>query len=98
MTEGTGHNSNAVTRDQLRSLVERVERLEEEKKDLGLDIREVYGEAKALGYDTKALRKIIALRKIDGTERNELQAIVDLYMHALGMSPEAALAATGVMD
>ena len=74
-----------VARDQLRSVVERIERLEEEKKGIADDIREVYGEAKANGYDTKVLRQVISLRKQDSSERQEQDAVRDLYLHALGM-------------
>ena len=74
-----------VARDQLRSLIERVERLEEEKKTIADDIKDVYGEAKATGFDTAALRKVIALRKKDEKERMEEEAILDTYMIALGM-------------
>jgi uncharacterized protein (UPF0335 family) len=70
---------------QLRSIVERIERLEEEKKAIADDIKDVYGEAKANGYDTKALRKIVALRKKDANEREEEEAILELYKNALGM-------------
>ena len=70
---------------QLKSIVERIERLEEEKKAIADDIKDVYGEAKANGYDTKALRTIIRLRKQDATEREEQDAILDLYKAALGM-------------
>ncbi|BCP54979.1 UPF0335 protein [Kaistia sp. 32K] len=70
---------------QLRSIVERIERLEEEKKAIADDIKDVYGEAKANGYDTKALRKIVALRKQDANEREEQEAILELYKNALGM-------------
>ncbi|MGE4339434.1 MAG: DUF2312 domain-containing protein [Pigmentiphaga sp.] len=72
---------------QLRSLVERIERLEEEKKATLADIKEVYAEAKGHGFDTKVLRKIIALRTKDRDEREEEEAILDLYMQALGMLP-----------
>jgi uncharacterized protein (UPF0335 family) len=75
---------------QLRSLVERIERLEEEKKSIAGDIKEVYAEAKGHGFDTKILRKVIALRKKEVTERAEEEAILDLYMEALGMLKEAA--------
>jgi uncharacterized protein (UPF0335 family) len=77
-----------VARDQLRSVVERIERLEEEKKGIADDIREVYGEAKANGYDTKVLRQVISMRKQDMSERQEQDAVRDLYLHALGMIPE----------
>ncbi len=79
-----------VAREQLRSVVERIERLEEEKKGIADDIREVYGEAKANGYDTKVLRQVISLRKQDMSERQEQDAVRDLYLHALGMIPDNA--------
>jgi len=78
-----------VAREQLRSVVERIERLEEEKKAIADDIREVYGEAKANGYDTRVLRQVISLRKQDMSERQEQDAVRDLYLHALGMIPDA---------
>ena len=75
-------------RDQLRSIVERIERLEEEKKGIAEDIKEVYGEAKANGFDTKVLRQVISLRKKDLAERQEQDAVRDLYLVALGMLPD----------
>ena len=72
---------------QLRSIVERIERLEEEKKTIAADIKEVYAEAKGNGFDTKILRKIISLRKKEAAEREEEQSMLDLYMAALGMIP-----------
>lgn len=75
----------SVARDQLRSIVERIERLEEEKKAIADDIKDVYGEAKANGYDSKALRKIVSLRRQDPNERLEQEAVLDTYMAALGM-------------
>jgi uncharacterized protein (UPF0335 family) len=76
-----------ISRDRLRSIVERIERLEEEKKAAADDIKDVYAEAKANGFDTKALRRIVAIRKQDQNERLEQEAIVDTYMAALGMLP-----------
>lgn len=70
---------------QLKSIVERIERLEEEKKVIADDIRDIYAESKGNGYDVKALRTIIRLRKQDANERAEQDAILDSYMHALGM-------------
>ncbi len=70
---------------QLRSLVERIERLEEEKRALAGDIKEVYGEAKANGFDTKILRKVLMIRRKDRDARQEEQAMLDLYLGALGM-------------
>lgn len=74
---------------QLRSLVERIERLEEEKKTITGDIREVYAEAKANGFDTKIVRKVVSLRKKEASEREEEQSLLDIYMQALGMLPAA---------
>ena len=74
-----------VARDQLRAFVERIERLEEEKKTIADDIKDVYGEAKAMGFDTKILRKVISIRKQDRNERLEQEAVLDTYLHALGM-------------
>ena len=79
---------NLVAKEQLRSIVERIERLEEEKKAIADDIRDVYAEAKGNGFDTKVLRQVISLRKKDSTEREEQDAVRDLYMTALGMLPD----------
>lgn len=76
---------------QLRSLVERIERLEEEKKTITGGIKEVYAEAKANGFDTKTLRKVIALRKKEAAEREEEQSMLDLYLSALGMLADLPL-------
>ncbi|WP_342640801.1 DUF2312 domain-containing protein [Rhodoligotrophos ferricapiens] len=78
---------------QLRSIVERIERLEEEKAATAADIKEVYAEAKGYGFDTKILRKVISLRKKDRHEREEEEAILDLYLQALGMVPGSEAAA-----
>jgi uncharacterized protein (UPF0335 family) len=78
-------NLHASAKDQLRAFIERIERLEEEKAALAEDIREVYAEAKGTGFDTKALRTIIRLRKQDDHERMEQEALLATYMHALGM-------------
>ena len=80
-----------VTQGQLKSLVERIERLQEEKNALTQDIREVYAEAKANGFDTKIVRKVVAIRKKDRAEREEEQALIDLYMNALGMLVDTPL-------
>ncbi|MEO1143216.1 MAG: DUF2312 domain-containing protein, partial [Pseudomonadota bacterium] len=69
-----------VAKDQLKSVIERIERLEEEKKAIADDIRDVYAEAKANGFDTKILRQVVSLRKKDVTERQEEEAIRDLYL------------------
>lgn len=75
----------ASAQNQLRQFVEQIERLEEEKKALAGDIRDKYAEAKALGFDIKALRQIVRLRKKSQTERQEEESILEVYMHALGM-------------
>jgi len=91
---GIGHNSAAVkdeaaahrfAKDHLKAFVERVERLEEEKKELANDIRDIYAEAKANGFDTKALRHVVKMRKKDIDEVKEQEAIIHTYYTALGM-------------
>ncbi|WP_407148830.1 DUF2312 domain-containing protein [Bradyrhizobium sp. ORS 86] len=72
-------------KDQLKSIIERIERLEEEKKTISDDIRDVYAEAKGNGFDVKALRTIVRLRKQDANERQEQETILETYMQALGM-------------
>lgn len=83
----TGHNSKAIgtAAAEVRAFVERIERLESDKADIASDIKEVYAEAKGRGFDTKALRSVISLRKQDRDAREEHQHIVDLYCNALGM-------------
>ena len=76
----------SVAAGQLKFIVDRVERLEDEKKEIGEHIKEVMAEAKANGFDTKALKTIIALRKKTSEQRQEEEAMLDLYMHALGMA------------
>lgn len=90
---GIGHNSkpkdeaaaHRFAKDHLKAFIERVERLEEEKKDLAEDIKSVYAEAKGTGFDVAALRKVIALRKKDKDDLAEQKAILDTYLAALGM-------------
>ena len=74
-----------TTDDRLRLLIERVERLEEEKKGIGDDIKDVYLEAKAVGYDVKIMRQIVRLRKMPPDDRKEMESILDLYKAALGL-------------
>ncbi|MBP2232508.1 uncharacterized protein (UPF0335 family) [Azospirillum agricola] len=74
-----------IAADRLKSFVERIERLEEEKKGLQEDVKEVYAEAKGTGFDTKIIRQIIRLRKMDKADRQEQEAILELYKEALGM-------------
>lgn len=77
-----------VAVDQLKSIIGRVEKLEEEKTAIGADIRDVFAEAKGNGFDVKAIRQIIKLRKMDAQEREEQETMLDTYMRALGMLPE----------
>jgi uncharacterized protein (UPF0335 family) len=70
---------------QLKSLVERIERLEEEKTALAADIREIYAEAKGHGFDTKIMRQVVRMRRLDKADRQEQEAVLDLYLSALGM-------------
>lgn len=79
-----GHNS--VHADQLRLFIERVERLEEEKKGIADDIKDVYSEAKSQGYDAKIMRQIVRLRKMSNDDRMEMEAILDTYKSALGLA------------
>jgi uncharacterized protein (UPF0335 family) len=95
MRTGTaiGENPSSVpqsAKDQLRSYVERIERLEEEKAALAGDIKDLFAQAKSSGYDTKALRKVIKLRKQAAAERQSEEAILATYMHALGMDDGGA--------
>jgi len=80
-----GTKQGNVTAEQLRSYIERIERLEEEKANIAADIRDVFAEAKGNGFDGKAIRKIVSIRKQDANERKELEEVMSLYMQALGM-------------
>jgi len=75
-----------VAADELRQFIERIERMEEEKAAIAADIKEIFGEAKGRGYDVKVLRQIVRIRKQDANERAEHEAILDLYMQAIGMA------------
>jgi uncharacterized protein (UPF0335 family) len=77
--------STRFAKDQLKAIIERIERLEEEKKTISDDIRDVYAEAKGNGFEVKALRTIVRLRKQDADERREHETILETYLHALGM-------------
>jgi len=79
-----------IARDQLKSIIERIEKLEEEKKAIADDIKEVFAEAKANGFDVKTLRQVLRIRKQDNAERQEQEALLDLYLHALGMAGPVA--------
>jgi uncharacterized protein (UPF0335 family) len=80
MADGT------VAADQLRLFIERIERLEEEKKGIADDIKDVYAEAKANGYDTKTMRRVVVLRKLETHTRQEMDALLDTYRIALGLA------------
>lgn len=82
-----GHNSGEVNSGHLRSFIERIERLSEEKQSIADDIKDVYLEAKGNGFDTKIMRKIISMRRVDADKRREEETILDLYLNALGMLP-----------
>ena len=86
MADEITDSSQTVAAGQLRALIERIERLEEEKKTIADDIKDIYAEAKGNGFDTKAIRTIICLRKKDQAEREEEETILDLYKAALGMA------------
>jgi uncharacterized protein (UPF0335 family) len=83
--EDADQPAHRFAKDQLKAFIERVERLEEEKKAIADDIKDVYAEAKGSGFDVKALRTIVRLRKQDPDERREEETILETYMHALGM-------------
>lgn len=76
---------NSISAERLKSFVDRIEKLEEERHAISSDVKDVYSEAKGVGFDTKAIRKIIALRKKDAADRDEEEAVLDTYKHALGM-------------
>ncbi len=89
MADGSG----TLARDQLRAFIERIERLEEEKTALLADIREVYAEAKGTGYDPKIMRQVVRLRKLEPSDRQEQEFVLDTYLSALGMIEQSAAAA-----
>jgi uncharacterized protein (UPF0335 family) len=77
--------SSGIAADQLRSYIERIERLEEEKRGLSADIRDVYAEAKGNGFEPKVMRRVVALRRMESADRQELDALLDLYRNAVGI-------------
>ena len=77
--------SSGIAADQLRSYIERIERLEEEKRELSADIRDVYAEAKGNGFEPKVMRRVVALRRMETADRQELDALLDLYRNAVGV-------------
>lgn len=88
MAEASGN----IARDHLRSFIERIERLEEEKATLLADIREVYAEAKGTGFDPKVMRQVIRIRRMEPADRQELEYVLDTYLAALGMTDTPAAA------
>ena len=90
-TRGEGRKADVggIAGAQLKSFIERNERLEEEKRALGEDIKDVYAEAKGTGFDPKIMRQIIKIRKMDQEEHDEQESLLDLYKRALGMLPDA---------
>ena len=89
-TAGIGHNSKKtkarpISADRLKSFVERIEKLIEERKSISDDIKDIYSEAKGVGYDVKTIRKVIALRAMDAADRAEQETLLDTYCHALGI-------------
>ncbi len=83
-----GKKAGGVAVDQLKSIIARVEKLEEEKGGISADIRDVFAEAKGNGFDVKAIRTILKMRKMDASEREEQETILDVYLNALGMLPD----------
>ena len=90
MTKEPTVSTDSVAQDQIRAFIERIEKMEEEKQAISDDIKEIYAEAKGNGFDTKVLRQIIRIRKQDHAERMEQEALLELYMAALGMSTAPA--------
>lgn len=82
LTNGIGN----AAKEQLKAFISRIERLQEDKDNVSADMKEVYAEAKAMGFDTKILRKVIAIRKIDKNEYQEQQALLELYLNSIGQS------------
>ena len=78
-------DAGGIAADRLKSCIERSERLEEEKAALAADIREVYSEAKSAGFDTKVMRQVVRLRKMDSNDRQEQEVLLDVYKHSIGL-------------
>lgn len=85
-SKAIGKKAGGVAADRLRSFIERIEKLEEERKNLGADMREIYSEAKGAGFDTRTMRQVVRLRKMDQAERTEQETLLDVYKQALGMA------------
>ncbi len=91
-------NAGGVAGDILRSFIERIERLEIDKKAISEDMKEVYAEAKSSGFEPKIMRKVIALRKMESHERQEQEALLDIYLHAVEGSAPASSMGSGAVD
>ncbi len=87
----TGHTSGGIAGDRLRSFIERIERLEEEKRSTAADIKEVYAEAKGTGFDTKIMRQLVKLRRMDKDDLDEQETLLEIYKRALGMLADTPL-------
>jgi len=85
MAEGSSEVVGGIAAEALQQYIDRIEKLEEEKKALAEDIKQVYAEAKSTGFDTKVIRKIVALRRVEDHERKEMEELLDLYKRAIGM-------------
>jgi uncharacterized protein (UPF0335 family) len=96
VTETIGHNTGGIAADRLRSIVERIERLSEEKTALATDIKDIYAEAKSAGYDVKVLRQLIRERRQDAAEIEERETLLEVYRRALGMLAETPLGEAAV--
>lgn len=97
MSPSIGHNTTGgIAADRLRSFIERIERLNEERAALGADIREVFSEAKGAGFDAATMRELIRLRKMDAADRAEREALLDTYKQALGMLADTPLGAAAM--
>jgi uncharacterized protein (UPF0335 family) len=96
MSEASNGTLGGNAKQQLKAFVERIERLEEEKKAIGDDIKDVYAEAKSNGFDSKALRALIRRRKVDPDKQAELDALIAVYMQAMGMLAETPLGAAAI--
>lgn len=88
-------NTGGIAGEQLRSFIERIERLEEDRKGIAEDIKEIYAGAKATGFDPKIMRKVISIRKMDQADRQEQEALLDVYMHAIE-GGERVMASSGL--
>lgn len=85
MPKNKPYSTGGISAEQLKSIIQRIERLEEEKAGLSADIRDIYAEAKGNGFDVKIIRQVIRLRRLDSSERDEQETILNIYLKAIGM-------------